>query len=79
MGRTYATHNATEIDRLREGRGPGMPGPYKFPANSYCTLPRIKIQPFSTGFTRLTQTSPAAAHPPASQWRAARGRACAPI
>ncbi len=46
---------------------------------SYFTpCPRF-FQPFSTGFTRLTQISPAAAQIPASQCRAARGRACAPI
>ncbi len=30
MGRIYAARSCTADDLLRESRGPGMPGPYRY-------------------------------------------------
>ena len=52
---------------------------FLFLASLYCTLYGAKFQLIWQGFTSLTQTSPATAHAPASQCRAASGRAWLPI
>ena len=60
-------------------RGSLLTSFFLFLASLYCTLYGAKFQLIWQGFTSLTQTSPATAHVPASQCRAARGRAWLPI
>ena len=60
-------------------RGSLLTSFFLFLASLYCTLCGAKFQLIWQGFTSLTQTSPATAHAPASQCRAASGSAWLPI